>query len=160
VDEGAQLKRSPVIRRPIGWRWAIAVGMQLSIATAVSGAGPTEPPTLTIEAPSREAQAEIVVGQVLTVSLRSVPSDEFGWSLRRAPGPAVEWIEGRNLRGSDVAPQVFRAIGGEYVMRFRGQKPGTAVVKLDYQRAFQTPSPPMRSVTLTITVTTADDPAD
>lgn len=136
------------------------VGPILAGIAAAAVAGPPDPPTLTIEAPTREAQSALVVGQVLTVRLRSVPSDEFGWSLRRPPGRAIEWVEGRSLRGNDVAPQVFKAIGGEYVMRFRARKPGTAVVLLDYQRAFQAPSPPMRSVKLTITVTAADDPAD
>ncbi len=143
-----------------GWRGAIAAVLVLAGGTAAYGVEPANPPTLTIEAPSREAQAALVVGQVLTVSLRSLPSDEYGWSLRRSPGPAVEWVEGRKLRGNDVAPQVFKAFGGEYVMRFRARKPGTAVVLLDYQRAFQTPSPPQRSVKLTITVTAAVDPAD
>lgn len=144
----------------VGWRQALWVGPILAAAAATAGAAPPDPPILTFEAPTREAQAALVVGQVLTVSLRSVPSDEFGWSLRRPPGPAIEWVEGRRLRGSDVAPQVFKAIGGEYVMRFRAREPGTAIVLLDYQRAFQAPSPPMRSVKLSITVTAADDPAD
>jgi predicted secreted protein len=160
VAEGAQLIRAPEVRMCGGWHGAICAALVLAGSTAASGVEPANPPTLTIEAPSREAQAALVVGQVLTVSLRSMPSDEFGWSLRRSPGPAVEWVEGRNLRGNDVAPQVFKAIGGEYVMRFRARTPGTAVVLLDYQRAFQLPSPPLRSVKLTITVTAADDPAD
>jgi len=160
VAQGAQLILVPAFCLRGGWRGAIFAALMLAGSTAACGVETANPPTLTIEAPSREAQAALVVGQVLTVSLRSVPSDEFGWSLRRSPGPAVEWVEGRKLRGNDVAPQVFKAIGGEYVMRFRARKPGTAVVLLDYQRAFQTPSPPMRSVKLTITVTAAADPAD
>ena len=150
----------PATRGSCVRRLALCVALVLAGSATAGGTEPVNPPTLTIEAPSREAQASLVVGQVLTVSLRSVPSDEFGWSLRRSPGPAVEWVEGRNLRGNDVAPQVFKAIGGEYVMRFRARKPGTAIVLLDYQRAFQTPSPPARSVKLTITVMAADDPAD
>ena len=160
MAQGAQLISGSANRGPAGWHRAICAVLVLAGGTAARGVEPANPATLTIEAPNREAQAALVVGQVLTVSLRSLPSDEYGWSLRRSPGPAIEWVECRKLRGNDVAPQVFKAIGGEYVMRFRAREPGTAVVLLDYQRAFQAPSPPMRSVKLTITVTAAGDPVD
>ena len=141
---------------------AIAAALMLCVplVRAMAADSPAAGPSLTIEAPTREAQVTLAVGQVLTLTLRSVPSDEFGWSLRRPPGRAVEWIEGKRERDAGDAPRTHRAIGGEYVMRFRALAPGTAEVVLDYQRAFQTPSPPMRSVKLTITVTAVTDPAD
>lgn len=139
---------------------AAALALAAPLVQATAADAPAAGPSLTIEAPTREAQATLAVGQVLTLTLRSVPSDEFGWSLRRPPGRAVEWIEGKSERDSGTAPRTHRAIGGEYVMRFRALAPGTAEVVLDYQRAFQTPSPPMRSVKLTITVTAVTDPAD
>ena len=141
---------------------AIAAALMLCVplVRAMAADSPAAGPSLTIEAPTREAQATLAVGQVLTLTLRSVPSDEFGWSLRRPPGRAVEWIEGKAERDSGTAPRTHRAIGGEYVMRFRALAPGTAEVVLDYQRAFQTPSPPMRSVKLTKTVTSVTHRAD
>ncbi len=139
---------------------ATAIALLAWQAHAAPADAPAAGPSLTIEAPVREAQATLLVGQVLTLILKSLPSDEYGWSLRRPPGRAVEWIEGKAERNPGSAPRTYRAIGGEYVMRFRALAPGTAEVVLDYQRAFQTPSPPMRSVKLAITVTAAPDPAD
>ena len=94
---------------------------------------------------------DLQVGDTFEVALPENPTTGFCWEVTEGPGDVIEQ-EGEPQYAPDRSNPLLIGAGGIVTFRFKAVAAGTAELKLEYHRKWETETPPVKVFHLTANV--------
>lgn len=128
----------------------LLIALVLGIAATLQAADEVKNAAKNVNAPKT---IQTRVGQSFQVTLRSNPTTGYQWKLAEKPDSKVVVCDGNRYEAPPVSNRV--GVGGREVWAFKAAGEGTANIRMDYVRPWETNVPPVLTTNIAVVVSPA-----
>lgn len=131
--------------------WALLIFLFAVGACAATKSVPPAPEPIVVSADRSGAELALVPGQPLIIRLPGNPTTGYRWSLFGPTGNALK-VAGEATYEPDPAAGNRVGVGGVEFWRFVAVRAGTAELRFEYRRPWETGVAPLQVVRYTVSV--------